>query len=48
MKLKGIAVSGIEIDKKTGKIKPKKKFHSVSAEIKSRKSKKVRVKRRGA
>ena len=37
MKLRGILIKGIEIDKKTGKVKPKKKFYSVSAEIASRK-----------
>lgn len=45
MKLRGILIKGIEIDKKTGKVKPKKKFYSVSAEIASRKKPKQRFKR---
>lgn len=45
VKLKGIAVKGIEVDKKTGKVKPKKRFHSVSAEIAARKKPKTKYKR---
>jgi len=48
VKLKGIAVSGVVIDKKTGKIKTEPVHRSVSRKIAAGKSKKVRVKRRGA
>jgi hypothetical protein len=48
VKLKGTAVPGYDLDKKTGALKPKPQYSSVSQKIAAGKSKKVRVKRRGA
>lgn len=41
----GIPVKGVEIDKKTGKVKPKATYRSVSQKIAARKKPKTRFKR---
>lgn len=46
MKLKGTAIPGYDLDKKTGKLKPKPAHQSVSRKIAAGKSTKVRVKRK--
>lgn len=45
VKLKGIRVTGVDIDKSGTKLKPKRRFRSVSAEIAARKKPKQRYKR---
>lgn len=47
MKLRGIHIPGFALDKKTGKPKRSTKRLSVSAKIAQKKSKRVRVAKRG-